>query len=79
MYDVGNEDMLWLDKCCGESNMFKRVKVNGILFNMTLLRQFKMVTCKVSHISFAFLQFETLKNSSMPNAEVIIFLAFKLY
>ena len=37
------------------------------------------VTCNVSHISFAFLQFETLKYSSMPNAEVIIFLAFKLY
>lgn len=35
--------MLWLDKFCGESNMFKRVKINGILFKRRLLRQFKMV------------------------------------
>ena len=37
------------------------------------------VTCNVSHISFVFLQFETLKYSSNPNTEVIIFLVFKLY
>ena len=36
-------------------------------------------SCNVSHIYFAFLQFETIKYSSMPNAEVIIFFAFKLY
>ena len=37
------------------------------------------VNCRVSHISLALFQFETLKYSSIPRADVIMFLAFKLY
>ena len=37
------------------------------------------VTCSVSYISLAILQLDTRKNSSCSKAEVVIFLALKLY
>ena len=37
------------------------------------------VSWRVSHISFAFEQFDTLKYSSIPKAELIMFLALRLY
>ena len=37
------------------------------------------VSWRVSYISFAFEQFDTLKYSFIPRAEVIMFLALRLY
>ena len=37
------------------------------------------ISWRVSHISFAFEQFGTLKYSSIPRTEVIMFLALRLY
>ena len=37
------------------------------------------VSWRVSHISFAFEQLDTLKYSSIPRAEVMMFLALRLY